>query len=258
MTYSFQDATREWARVPVDNIAYADPEQLKNMPDDQFRELVKRFEENRYNLSGWRNYQNKWRDYLGLDNTSGKTVLDFGCGFGIESLQFVKAGNSVILADINRSSLTTAERCLGSYGVKSLQALVVTGDEPFFDMNGQNSSYDIFYSNGVLHHTPRFREILLRACENLVDDGEIRLMLYSDVGWVTATNQQLPEVSEDVTTNPAFWKFVRFFDEVGTYADWYNREKLEHVVGDFLDVVFCEYITNDDRYLVCTLKKKRK
>lgn len=256
MTYSFPQAVKEWARIPVDNIAYVNPEQLKNVPDDQFRELVKRFEENRYSLSGWRNYKNKWRDYLGLDTTKNKTILDFGCGFGIESLQFVKSENRIILADINRSSLITAERCLGSYGFKSLQTLVVTGDAPFFDMNGQILSYDIFYSNGVLHHTPRLREILKRACENLANDGEIRLMLYSDVGWVTATNEQLPEVDEDITTNPSFWKFVRFFDEVGTYADWYNREKLEHVVGDFLDVVFCEYITDDDRYLVAVLKKK--
>lgn len=256
MSYSFQQATREWSRVPVDNIAYAEPEQLRTMPDGQFRELVKRFEENRYSLSGWRNHQNKWRDYLGLDRTTDKTILDFGCGFGIESLQFAKTGNNVILADINQSSLDTATRCLNVNGFKSLQTVLVSGEEPFFDLEGQNLAYDIFYSNGVLHHTPRFREILKRACDNLTDDGEIRLMLYSDVGWVTATNEFLPEVYEDVTRHTSFWKFVRFFDEVGTYADWYNREKLEHVVGDFLDVVFCEYITNDDRYLVCTLKKK--
>lgn len=256
MTYSFRQATKEWARVPVDNIAYADPEQLKNMPAAEFKELVKRFEENRYSISGWRNHQHKWRDYLGLDTTRNKMVLDFGCGFGIESLQFVKTGNNVILADINQSSLDTATRCLGVNGFKALQTVLVSGEVPFFNLEGQSRAYDIFYSNGVLHHTPRFREILLRACEHLADDGEIRLMLYSDVGWVIATNEQLPEVSEDVTTNPSFWKFVRFFDEVGTYADWYNREKLEHVVGDFLDVVFCEYITNDDRYLVSTLKKK--
>lgn len=251
--YSFQDATREWSRVPVDNIAYADPTELKTMPDDQFKDLVKRFEQNRYSLSGWRNHKNKWRDYLGLDTTAGKTILDFGCGFGIESLQFVKTGNRVILADINQSSLDTSTRCIKAAGVQPTQTILVSGETPFFTTE---LIYDIFYSNGVLHHTPRFREILKRACENLADDGEIRLMLYSDVGWVTATNEQLPEVDEDVTTNPSFWKFVRFFDEVGTYADWYNQEKLEHVVGDFLDVVFCEYITNDDRYLVCVLKKK--
>lgn len=253
MSYSFQDATREWAKVPVDNIAYADPNQLKTMPDAQFRELVKRFEDNRYSLSGWRNHKNKWRDYLGLDTTTNKTVLDFGCGFGIESLQFVKAGNKVILADINQSSLDTARRCVGTVGVQPTQTLLVYGEEPWFQTE---LTYDIFYSNGVLHHTPKFRDILKRACENLANDGEIRLMLYSDVGWVIATNEQLPEVNEDVATNPSFWKFVRFFDEVGTYADWYNREKLEHVVGDFLRVEFCEYITNDDRYLVAVLKKK--
>ena len=73
-------------------------------------DFVIKFEEQRYNINKWRNYKNKWRDNLGLDTTSNKLILDYGCGFGIESLQFAKNKNSVILADINLNNIIAATK----------------------------------------------------------------------------------------------------------------------------------------------------
>ena len=107
-----------------------------------------------------------------------------------------------------------------------------------------------------MHHTPRFREILQRAADVLAPGGEIRLMLYSDRGWTEKTGTPAPPIDADVTTHEMFPTFVAGFDGVGFYADWYNREKLEHRVGDFLTVESCEYIAVSDRYLVAILKPK--
>lgn len=251
--YSFPNQMVEWKRLPVDNVGYIDPKQLIKADNHFISGLYYEFEKNRYGLDGWRNHKNKWREKLGLDSTTGKTIMDFGCGFGLEATQFAKAGNKLILADINQDGLTIANRYLNLVGNPALESCLVTGEYPFFEVK---QPYDIFYSNGVLHHTPEFRNILKRACEDLAADGEVRLMLYSDVGWVIATNAMLPEIDAQVALDPNFWKFVRFFDEVGTYADWYNRDKIEYLVGDFLRVESCEYITNDDRYLVAILKKR--
>jgi len=251
--FNFNTAKQQWKRVPVDNIAYLDPDQIRYMSDAEFLDLVRKFEFNRYGSHGWRNFKGKWREKLGLDTTTDKVVLDFGCGLGIESIQFAKKKNRVILADINQSSLDVATRGLKLFGATPLQTCLATGEYPYFTVEGQ---YDIFYSNGVLHHTPEMPAILKRATENLKDDGEVRLMLYSDKGWKLATGTAIPPVDQPVSTNHHFWQFVRFFDEVGMYADWYNREKLEHYLGSFLTVVSCDYITTDDRYLVAILKKK--
>lgn len=251
--FSFDQQADEWKRLPVDNIGYIDPKELARADNKFIAGLYYEFEKNRYGLDGWRNYQNKWREKLGLDTTTGKTIIDFGCGYGMESMQFAKTGNKLILADINQGGLDIANRYLHLVGNPAIESCLVSGEYPFFEVN---QPYDIFYSNGVLHHTPEFRNILKRACEDLADDGEVRLMLYSDVGWVIATDAMLPEIDAKVSDDPNFQRFVRFFDEVGIYADWYNRDKIEYLVGDFLRVESCEYITNDDRYLVAILKKR--
>lgn len=229
MIYDFQKNSKEWLSLPVDDIGYIPADELLDMSDADFGRLIAQASDNRYNLKGYRNYKNKWREYLGLDSTKGKRVLDFGCGIGLEALQFHR-DNTVILADINQASLDVSKRTLGA----NVETALITDVYPFFECQ----PIDIFYANGVLHHTPRFREILERAAEVLKPDGEVRLMLYSDKGWKIAG------------TDP-----VRFFDGVGEYADWYSLEKLTETVGDIYDVFFCEYITTDDRFLVAKLRR---
>ena len=78
-------------------------------------------------------------------------------------------------------------------------------------------------------------------------------MVYSDVGWWIATDTEPPD---DVTTDPSFARFVRFFDSVGDYADWYNLDRLVDRFGDLFDVVRCQYLMPDHRYLGAVLRRK--
>lgn len=229
-TFNFKRQQQEWQRLPIDDIGYLSADELLSMDDGEFTKLMNQMAENRYHTQGFRNYKNLWREYLGLDTTEGKTIIDFGCGSGLEAAQFAPK-NRVILADINQKSIDAAKRLVGD-----VPTALISDEYPFFDCE----KFDIFYSNGVLHHTPKFREILKRATELLNPGGEIRLMLYSDIGWKNA--------GEDP---------VKYFDEVGSYADWYNREKLEEAVGDFLEITFCEYITSNNGYLVAKMRAKQ-
>jgi hypothetical protein len=43
-------------------------------------------------------------------------------------------------------------------------------------------------------------------------------------------------------------------DDVGEYADWYSREKLEYRVKDLLTVKEFNYITLDGRYATAILE----
>jgi 2-polyprenyl-3-methyl-5-hydroxy-6-metoxy-1,4-benzoquinol methylase len=199
-------------------------------------DLVKNFEHVRY--TGWRNYGNLWREKLGLDSTHEKHVLDFGCGVGIEALQFAKAGNSVSLYDISKSNIELATRILWLHGYSP--KTVMTSNMPVPDLS-PFGEIDVFYANGVLHHTPAIREILEQAHNVLSKDGEVRLMLYSDVAW-----KKYGECDQE--------KFVRMMDQVGHYADWYTSEKLQNTVDGFFSVNSFDYITDDDRYCVAILR----
>ncbi|HRK61594.1 MAG TPA: class I SAM-dependent methyltransferase [Candidatus Omnitrophota bacterium] len=251
--FRFNKAVSEWHHVPVDEVGYFDTRKLMHESDDALIRLTRKFEDIRYGTTGWRNYRGLWRFYSGVQTILAKHVLDFGCGFGIEALQFAKNGNRVSIADISLSNLQFAERILMLHGFRPLQKILVSGDTPYFECA---LPIQVFYSNGVLHHTPKFREILRRAASQLDLGGEIRLMLYSDKAWEIATRASLPSIHEDITKNRFFYRYVRFYDSYGEYADWYSLEKLESRVGDFLTIKNFNYITRDSRYLMTTLEVK--
>jgi SAM-dependent methyltransferase len=253
--YDFGHAQREWSAPPFDNIGYISSAEALDMPDEQLRELVTRCEANRYSTDIadgiGRNHQNLWRSELGLDSTTGKRIMDFGSGMGIESLQFARTGNRVIPADIVPENVQLASRVLRLSGFEPDATVNVRGETPFFDLAG---SIDIFYSNGVLHHTPRIRDILARAREVLSPGGEARLMLYSDKGWKHFVPGPLPAIDEPVTEHAGFAKFVRAFDSVGAYADWYSREKIAWLMRGLFRVEKYSYITKREWYCAVTLR----
>jgi SAM-dependent methyltransferase len=199
---------------------------------------------------GWRNHENRWRDVMGLDSLTDRDVLDFGCGVGVEALELALAGNRVALADISEDNGRLAATVLTIYGHKPTDIYLVTDRYPFIDAPAD--SFDVFYCNGVLHHSDQPRALLERAHTLLRDGGEVRLMVYSDVGWRIATGTEPPA---DVTTHPKFNRFVRFFDAVGNYADWYSEARLVERFGDLFNVERCEYLTPDDRYLGAVLRR---
>lgn len=254
--YDFDRARTEWAKPPFDNIGYLSSAEVLSRTPDELRALIIECERNRYALATMdglcRNHANRWRESLGLDSTHGKRILDFGCGIGLEALQFARAGNRVVLADIAPDNLRLARRVLEVFGVPCEGTAVVAGEPPFFDTKGQ---FDIFYSNGVLHHTPRIREILARAHEVLRSGGEARLMLYSDKAWLHWVGGILPPIDADVSKDPGFTKFIRAFDDVGHYADWYSLEKVRHITRGLFEVARYEYITATQWYATVRLNK---
>jgi hypothetical protein len=106
---------------------------------------------------------------------------------------------------------------------------------------------DIFYSNGVLHHTPDAASVLRSASQSCT---EARLMLYSDRAWRHHTNSEPPA---DVTGDPGFERYVRAMDAVGDYADWWSPEKLAQAVEGFWRVERFEYLPPHGHYLTAAL-----
>jgi SAM-dependent methyltransferase len=207
----------------------------------------------RYNPNGFRNFNNKWSSNL-TDDITNKIVFDFGCGYGIESLRLCNYNNNVIIGDINQQNIDAANRVLNIYNKKSFDSVLITNEEPYFKLN---TKIDVFYSNGVLHHTPNIRNILLEACKYLNEGGEIRLMLYSDVSWRHYTKCE-PNInySESITKDPNYEKYLKCMDNVGIYSDWYDKQKLEFLFGDFLTLTNYVYITNNNHFCVAIFKPK--
>lgn len=260
--YTSKEALSEWKNVPVDDVGYIDSEVLMRMEDTELTKLVGECEHARYN--GWRNYRNLWRETLGLDSTHGKRIMDFGCGMGIEALQFARSGNWVIATDIVPANVVLTSRILKMYGYEHGRMTALL-DKPYIIYAKGSEIYekkiDIFYANGVLHHTPYATEILENILEILAPDGEIRLMLYSDKGFEWATGYRPTDFVSDVRNHPKYKQFVCKFDGVGHYADWYNRDRIQYRWGHLFTIEKLDYITMKEnffgQYLTVTLKPKK-
>lgn len=247
---------RGWDYLPVDDVGYVSPCDVALLPDESLREWVRRFEQVRY--SGWRNHDGLWRRELGLDTTTGKHVLDYGCGFGIEALQFARAGNAVSLADLYYETRQIAVRILRVMGYGHAVRLGMRSMEepPYLELN-DSTRFDVFYANGVLHHSTTPRDLLSRAHGLLAPGGELRLMLYSDKAWTQYVGTPLPREFEDVREADGYEKFVEVMDAVGSHADWYNEEKLRMLADGLFTVRRFAYITNDGRYCAAVLDPVR-
>lgn len=240
-----------WSKPPVAGCNQSTVE-IAKQPLSWYRDNVQTLYENQYSQpSCW---EDRYRRFMKLDDTDHKTIMDFGCGFGLDALSYLAKnyGNSIILADIVPSNLIVATNCILSQAYAPRAMVLATVDTPFF----QSDPIDIFHSAGVLHHTPFVRSILKRAVEILNEDGEIRLMLYTDHLWRIATRTEPGSIEQDVRHHPMFDHYVRFCDAVGSYSDWYSREKLEYRFGDFLEITFFDYLREDKGYCVCHMKPK--
>ncbi len=111
----------------------------------------------------------------------GKRVLEVGCGIGTDTLEFLRAGANVHAVDASMKSIRLAwQRCfaekVGLYLDREDDVVFHPYDAEEFLPPGP---FDLAYSFGVLHHTPRPDRVLKNIYDRLAPGGELRVMLYA-------------------------------------------------------------------------------
>lgn len=104
----------------------------------------------------------------------GRDVLEIGVGMGADHLEWAKAGpGSLTGIDLTERAVEHTRRRLALYGLASR---VFTADAerlPFDD-----ASFDVVYSWGVLHHSPR-TDVAVREVHRVLRPGGVaRVMVY--------------------------------------------------------------------------------
>jgi ubiquinone/menaquinone biosynthesis C-methylase UbiE len=111
---------------------------------------------------------------IGFDQIKNKTILEVGCGIGLDAIQFARNGNKLHLMDLSLNSIKIA---LGRLQNEGYKAVVCVGDAnklPFAD-----NSFDLIYSFGVLHHSPDTESSIREIYRTLKPGGQVIVMLYS-------------------------------------------------------------------------------
>lgn len=112
---------------------------------------------------------------------AGKRILEIGPGAGGHSALFARHGAIMASGDItfDRARATQAKFNLMADAAAGCQALQSDGENlPFAD-----DTFDIVYSNGVLHHTPDTQKAIGEVRRVLKPGGRAVIMLYCKSSW---------------------------------------------------------------------------
>ncbi len=115
---------------------------------------------------------------MGFDQFKEKRLLEVGCGMGTDLLQFARGGANVTGIDLTPRSIEISKRHLSLYGERGDFANADCERLPFAD-----ESFDVVYSNGVLHHTPDTAGAVREVHRVLRPGGLARVMLYHRGSW---------------------------------------------------------------------------
>jgi len=103
----------------------------------------------------------------------GARLLEIGCGMGSDLLQFARGGARCTGIDLTPRSIEITRHRFRLYGANA-QFMISDGERlPF-----RTESFEVVYSNGVLHHTPDTAGAIREVHRVLRPGGIAKVMLY--------------------------------------------------------------------------------
>ena len=157
------EVQRQWDRDPcgAQYVKEAEPDTL---------EWFLQVERYRYDI-----YAPWMREVMEFDRHAGEHILEIGAGIGTDHAQFAKAGGIMYDVDLASGHLQLAKR---NFELRGLQGTFRHGDAeniPFDD-----NSFDLVYSNGVIHHTPNTTQVVKEIYRVLKPGGRCIIMVYAE------------------------------------------------------------------------------
>jgi SAM-dependent methyltransferase len=124
--------------------------------------------------------RNRYQDYapwmpavMGFNDFSGARLVEIGCGMGTDLLQFARGGAHCTGVDLTPRSVEISRLHFDLYRMRADFVLSDAESLPF-----ASESFDVVYSNGVLHHTPRTLAAINEVHRILKPGGVAKVMLY--------------------------------------------------------------------------------
>jgi ubiquinone/menaquinone biosynthesis C-methylase UbiE len=117
-------------------------------------------------------------------NYRGKTILEVGCGVGIDLVRFARGGAIVTGIDLAEVSIELARKNFIHNGLE-VNLQVMDGEAMTFADN----SFDVVYAHGVLQYTWDPRQMIKELHRVLKPRGESIVMVYNKYSWLNALSK---------------------------------------------------------------------
>ena len=159
-------------------------------------------------------------------NHGGENLLEIGAGIGTDHAQF--AMNGAITTDIDLSSghLALAKE---NFKLRGLDGTFIHHDAE--NLPFEENTFDIIYSNGVIHHTPNTKLLIDEIYRVLRPGGKIIIMVYAE--------------------NSYHYWMVQFY-KLGIMNDMLDKWSMGEIMSRNVEIT-----ENDARPLVKVYTKKR-
>ena len=117
-----------------------------------------------------------------FERWKGKRVLEVGCGIGTDSINFARAGAELTAVDLSAESLRIARQRADVMGVQDrIEFVQANAEELTSAVSGKQ--YDLIYSFGVIHHTPKPERALAEMRTLAAPGGTLKVMVYHRHSW---------------------------------------------------------------------------
>jgi SAM-dependent methyltransferase len=147
---------------------------------------------------------------------SGRTVLEVGCGTGVDLVRFALGGAKVTGVDLAESAIGLARQNFAQRGLP-VRLLTADGERlPFAD-----ATFDFVFAHGVVQYTGDGRRLVEEVHRVLKPGGEAVFQVYNRVSWLNALSK-LMKVDLEHEDAPVLRK--------------YSPDEFRHVVDVFTDV----------------------
>lgn len=228
----------------------ADPCGAVHGRDQEFgtREFFDDVERHRY-----QEYAPWMREVMGFDKIPGARLLEVGCGMGTDLLQFARGGALVTGVDLTPRSVEISQHRFRLYAMPGDFSLADAERLPFGD-----NTFDVFYSNGVLHHTPDTDAAIREAYRILKPGGTAKVMLYHRDSWAYWIDLMLKqgiygrELFRGLSPDDIMSKYVEFNESGGRpLVKVYSRLDTHKLFSMFSKVnVEVDQLTRPEIYFV--------
>jgi SAM-dependent methyltransferase len=138
---------------------------------------------------------------VAFDGYRGRSVLEVGCGAGVDLARFAKGGARVTGVDLAASAIELARANFAQQGLEGTFEVADGERLPFAD-----DSFDLVYAHGVVQYTAHPQKLVDECRRVLKPGGDAVFQVYNRVSWLNALSK-LMKVGLEHDDAPVLLKF---------------------------------------------------